>query len=415
MTSSPWPTVAPMQSFIRDQVGPTFDDLRPGKPRVTGTFPVYDHLSALMVDKKVTHPDPMVAQVLASAAGYAYSDVGTVAMMMTRLGLQRSRCRQVSRLVDAMLINATAHIVQSADRRLAVVAFRGTPPLDLITWFLNADVYPEAMASVADAAGDRKPFQVHAGFYRNVRMIRPELIVALLRAHDKQSILGEPADPSLTDLSEPPRPTKENEDATTAARDGIEGSAASGGDHDGPPDDNLEALYITGHSLGGAMAALFATMLLMSDNADYRRIASKLKAVYTFGQPMIGYGEFAEAAGQAFTTAGVPLLRYVYKKDPVPLLPPREVSGAYTHFGQEYRLAGDGTWEPITSSTGMHGLSGLATSLLAYGAGRFPVLRDLPFRYKVEDHFPHHYVSALIPPRHTDEFGDYFPQPTSKP
>ena len=63
----------------------------------------------------------------------------------------------------------------------------------------------------------------------------------------------------------------------------------------------------------------------------------------------------------------------------------------------------------------MHGLSGLTTSLLSYGAGRFPVLRDLPFRYKVEDHFPHHYVSALIPSHSTDEFGDYFPQSATSP
>jgi hypothetical protein len=71
-----------------------------------------------------------------------------------------------------MLINATAHLVQSDDRRLMVVAFRGTPPLDLITWSRNADVYPEAMASVAKGSGGREPFQVHAGFYRNVRTIR---------------------------------------------------------------------------------------------------------------------------------------------------------------------------------------------------------------------------------------------------
>jgi len=399
MTPSLWPTDAPVQSFVRDQVGPSYDDLRPGKPSTSTTFPVYHQLSALLADKKVTHPDPMVAQVLATAAGYAYSDVGTVAMMMTRLGLERSRCRQVSRLVDAMLINATAHLVQSEDRRVVVVAFRGTPPLDLITWFLNADVYPEAMASAATTSGDSEPFQVHAGFYRNVRTIRPELVAALLRAHDKKTILGEPADPSLTNLSGPP-PQSE----------GVEESRALDDDPPRKPGDKLEALYVTGHSLGGAMAAMFAAMLLMSDNDDYRTIASKLKAVYTFGQPMIGFEQFAAAAGGAFDAAGVPLLRYVYKKDPVPLLPPREVFGDYAHFGQEYRLAA-GAWAPTVSSTSMHGLSGLATSLLSYGAWRFPVLRDFPFRYKVEDHFPHHYVSALIPPGRTDEFGDYFPQP----
>jgi len=412
MTSSPWPADAPLQSFVRDQIGPSYSDLRPGKPPVTATYPVYHQLSALLTDKEVSHPDPTVAHVLATAAGYAYSDVGTMAMIMTRLGLERAACRQVSRLVDAMLINATAHLVQSEDRRVAVVAFRGTPPLDLITWFLNADVYPEAMASVANASGDREPFQVHAGFYRNVRMIRAELIAALLRACDRESILGETADPSLTLLSAANGPAAGREDAE--ATKGLKRSTAVGGDPRGTPGEELEALYLTGHSLGGAMAAMFAAMVLMSDNEDYRRIASKLKAVYTFGQPMIGFNEFAQAAGHAFDAAGVPLLRYVYKKDPVPLLPPGTV-GKYVHFGQEYRLAADDTWEPTESSTRMPALVGVATSLLSFGAGRIPGLRDLPFRYKVEDHFPHHYVSALIPPGGTDEFGDYFPQAASSP
>jgi len=232
-------------------------------------------------------------------------------------------------------------------------------------------------------------------------MIRPELIAALLRACDKLSILGAPEDPSLTDLTEPPPQSR-----------AVETNGALGDRLHREPYAGLEALYVTGHSLGGAMAAMFAAMLLMSDNDDYRRIASRLKAVYTFGQPMIGLDAFAKTAGRTFHEAGVPLLRYVYKKDPVPLLPPGSV-GKYVHFGQEFRLAGDGTWGAAASSKPMPALVGVATSLLSYGAGRFPVLRDLPFRYKVEDHFPHHYVSALIPSGGADEFGDYFPQPAN--
>ena len=209
-----------------------------------------------------------------------------------------------------------------------------------------------------------------------------------------ESILGEPQDPSLRLLSE-----------ADPVAESVRRAPEKGPAHE------VEALYVTGHSLGGAMASMFAAMLLMSDNDDYRRIASKLKGVYTFGQPMIGFKAFADAAGRAFEDADVPLLRYVYKKDPVPSLPP-DTLGKYVHFGQEYRLDKSETWVPSADSEAMQKVAGVVTALLSYGAGRVPVVRDLPFRYKLEDHFPHHYVSAAIPPGGTDEFGDYFPQPT---
>lgn len=380
----------PVRSFVSDQVGPSFEDLRPAKPATTSTFPVHADLAALLARDGLAHPDPVAAQVLSTAAGYAYSDAGTVAMMMTRMGLERSACREVSRSVDAMLINASAHLVQSQDGRVVVLAFRGTPPLDLISWFLDADVYPETMVAAATSSGEVEPYEVHAGFYRNVRVIRHEIIYALLRALDGRPVIGDTTDPSLSHLPA---------DGAAAARVG------------GPDAEErapLEALYVTGHSLGGAMAVIFASMLLMSDNEDYRRLADRLRAVYTFGQPMVGGPEFAAAAQRTFAERDVPLLRYVYQKDPVPLLPPKAV-GDYAHLGQELRLADDGEWVPSASSVPMPYVAGLVTSFLSFGLAKLAPLRDAPFRYKIEDHFPHHYVSALVPRGGTDEFGDYYP------
>ncbi len=89
MFSASWSTDSPLQSFIRDQRGPAYQDLRPGKSDVTATFPVYQDLEQILADPSLDHPDSRVAQVMATASGYAYSDVGTMAMMMTRLGLPR--------------------------------------------------------------------------------------------------------------------------------------------------------------------------------------------------------------------------------------------------------------------------------------------------------------------------------------
>lgn len=381
MYSSAWP-LGPTEGVLRDQIGPSFRELRPGKPATTSTFPAYPDLAGLLAKRHQTHPDPSVAQVLATSAGYAYSDAGTLAMMMTRLGLEGSFCRQISRSVDAMLINSTAHVVQSRDGRVVVVAFRGTPPLDLISWFLDADVYPERVAA---APGERRgrDSTVHAGFYRNVRMTRHEVVHALLRALRGESVLGDPTDPSLRHV---------------AAAEPLDELAR---DEQRQP---LEALYLTGHSLGGAMAALFASMLVSSEHSDYQSLAHRLEAVYTFGQPMVGSPAFAEAAGQDLERAGVPLLRFVYRKDPVPLLPPRTL-GHFAHFGQEYRYEHE--WSATESSSAMPWATGLVTSLVSAGLTRFPPLRNAPFRYKIEDHLPHHYVSALIPEGHIDEFGDY--------
>ncbi|HHT9138644.1 MAG TPA: lipase family protein [Candidatus Wunengus sp. YC60] len=64
------------------------------------------------------------------------------------------------------------------------------------------------------------------------------------------------------------------------------------------------ALYVTGHSLGGALA-LIATRALNSDN---------LAACYTFGGPKVGNTEFADVIKP-------PIYRAVNALDPVPCLP----------------------------------------------------------------------------------------------
>lgn len=353
--------VAPA-GVVRDRTGPSFEDLRPGKPTHTDTFPVYPDLADLLV---APDPDPRLGpapHVLATCAGYAYSDIDTVAMMMTRLGLERAHCRQITRSVDAMLINSTAHLVQSHDGRVAVLCYRGTPPLDLVSWFLDADVYPER---IRVSGAEESAFDVHAGFYRNVRITRHEVVRSLEHALEGRSVTGE---------HETLRP--------------------------------LEALYITGHSLGGAMAALMAPMLLMSQSPLYRRIAATLKGVHTYGAPMVGSPEFAEAAQEALDRAGVPLLRFSYRDDPVPRLPPKDV-GAYAHFGAEYHFDDGWPLEPSRSSGQLHTVLGLASSFLPFGLAKFVPLRGLRWPQNIEHHLPHHYVSSMVPPGRPDEFGDF--------
>jgi hypothetical protein len=69
-------------------------------------------------------------------------------------------------------------------------------------------------------------------------------------------------------------------------------------------------LWVTGHSLGGALALLAAWLFL--------RRTVPVHQVYTFGAPMVGNKDVADAFNREY--AGK-VFRYVNPPDPVPLLP----------------------------------------------------------------------------------------------
>ena len=86
--------------------------------------------------------------------------------------------------------------------------------------------------------------------------------------------------------------------------------------------------YLTGHSLGGAVAALLAVYLIEDGH--------KVVQVVTFGQP-----KFTTAAGVA-KLGSLPITRVVDENDIVPMLPPFTLGnrqfGVYEHVGPELIL-----------------------------------------------------------------------------
>ena len=322
-------------------------------------FPVYEHLvDDLLAAHTPAAParDASVAHVLGACAGYAYSDIETVAMIMARLGLESNGCARVAQTVDAMFIFSTAYLVQSRCGRIVILCYRGTEPSTLLNWIGNADVGSDSLSVGRD---DAKLPRVHAGFHRNMRATRWAVLDELQLALQGRSL----ADPQEK-LSH-----------------------------------SLEALYVTGHSLGGAMAVLFA-LSLDGDGAD-RAVAERLRAVYTFGQPMVMGGPLSPHAAKL----GQRLFRHVRLRDPVPALPPA-TWGKLAHFGHEYRYA-DGRWEPATVPTSqLAGIKELPGSLLAFFA---PEKRRASLRYTVTEHGPHYYIAALRPQGRMTEFGDEAP------
>jgi hypothetical protein len=100
-------------------------------------------------------------------------------------------------------------------------------------------------------------------------------------------------------------------------------------------------LWITGHSLGGALALLSAWL--------FKRRFVPVHEVCTFGAPMIGNREACQAFDREFAGR---IFRYVNGRDPVPKLPTFSlVANEFLHVNQERLLGGD----PMTGIAEMVG------------------------------------------------------------
>ncbi|HTP28311.1 MAG TPA: lipase family protein [Anaeromyxobacteraceae bacterium] len=297
--------------------------------------------------------DGILAHVLATCAGYAYADLDTVATMMSRVGFDAEACVRVSRTVDAMFIYSTAFLLQSRCGRVVILCYRGTETMNLGNWLGDAGV-----ESALLCAGEGfPPLRVHAGFNLNMRATWWTVIEELRRALRGGSLLH------------PDRPVEHR----------------------------LEALYVAGHSLGGAMALLFA--LAVAGSAEHQNIASTLRAVYTYGQPMAA----CEPLPRWTDEVARKLVRHVIPRDPVPALPPAGW-GSYLHIGQEFRLEEEGWRRAELPVTQLASAREIARSIVgALG----PEKRRRSSRYSAAKHLPQRYLAALRPLGTITELGDW--------
>jgi triacylglycerol lipase len=137
---------------------------------------------------------------------------------------------------------------------IVIVAFRGTEPINADDWLSNVNYHQLPFKGV--------PGRLHGGFAKDM--------------HEKQIVV--PMLDALTELN-----------AGKKTR-----------------------LFLTGHSLGGALAVLAAALLHFR---EHQRIAG----VYTYGQPRLGDAAFSTAFDQAL---GAVTFRYVNDLDAVPHVPP---------------------------------------------------------------------------------------------
>ena len=89
-------------------------------------------------------------------------------------------------------------------------------------------------------------------------------------------------------------------------------------------------VWVTGHSLGGALATLTAWML--------NRKFISVHQVYTYGAPMVGNAAACEAIDKAFPDQ---FYRYVNTPDPIPKLPTLSlIANDYSHCQKEVPIGG---------------------------------------------------------------------------
>ena len=173
----------------------------------------------------------------------------------------------------------------------AVVAFRGTK--DIRNWMTDFNATPVSFPWLFESGPDVG--DVHAGFGHALRDAWLKVNAAVT------AMLPTPAVAHVNNtISMPPQPT----------------------------------LWLTGHSLGGALAVLTGAVLSMWQLAQMRPVAG----IYTFGQPRIGLYKFCGNYDQVLRPK---TFRFVNKADLVPRVPFRGFDyadiGRMIHFDSSGR------------------------------------------------------------------------------
>jgi hypothetical protein len=307
----------------------------------------------------------LAAYTLAVASSWAYSNPANLVEAMDYIGFENRpnphfKTKVASKTVrnGALLVETTTTFLQSG--KVAILCFRGTEPTNILEWLSNMSFEPERFYSSGT---------VHSGFYLSLKPLLPFIQNGL-----EAALKGCFVRPSHT-----MRPGLLTRAACDAPEKGLQ---------------KLEALYITGHSLGAALAALTAAMIFT--NSKYAGIRDKVRGVYTFGQPLIGDKVFCDTCQDLF---GERTFRHVYERDVVPELPPRLYGNFYT-FGHEYVSTPEG-WTRRERTPGQEVrqagtlLGSVIPALLAWYVGKVPFLRSkITLPVSIADHEPVRYIAC---------------------
>lgn len=280
------------------------------------------------------------ALLCAQAAAWSYSKGETLQARLTRLGMKIDLCKAFHVQNSGLFLDAHAFLSADYDSKIAILSFRGTE----VATGTNIDLLAD-MAVDPVAFNESPHWRVHGGFYSNLHSVWHRILVQM------EEILPK-----------------------------------------------IDYLYFTGHSLGGALAVLAAAELYLDQDgkqpASYTALREKFCGLYTFGQPMVGNERFADECEKQF---GHLTYRHVYHKDLIAVLPPK-TSGEFCHFGQEFHVSKENTWERTDHESKQVNtlLLSLPLAGLALLAKHFPWSKRLPTPHSLGDHLPYYYLDVAI-------------------
>ena len=196
---------------------------------------------------------------------------------------------------------------------MVFVAFRGTEALSLQDWATDFDFSYYTIPGLG---------RVHMGFFEALGFGTRKEITTLQQA--KTNIIQRASGTRPDGLLASGLP---NDDQKVFAYDAISKKVAE------LLTLNPRAkLYVTGHSLGGALAALFTAFRLFENNGEDERLG----AVFTFGQPRVGDTAFANYMETVLSQTGHQAqirkyFRVVFRTDVVPRLPRDDAIFQFKH------------------------------------------------------------------------------------
>jgi len=216
-------------------------------------------MTNLEFDASITRYAPQNAFRLGAAANLAYQDADEIEETAESWGFGNFRFFDREE-TEAFLVH---------DDRAIILSFRGTEPTHL------QDLLADAKLLLTDG-----PFgQVHRGFLAALEAVWPQIDAEIRRVKDE-------------------------------ARERVETTGQG----------EVPTLFVTGHSLGAALATLAVAKLRVEDRPVH--------GLYTFGQPRTGDRAFAREFNADFKSQ---TFRHVNNNDVVTRVPPRTFQ--YSHVG----------------------------------------------------------------------------------
>lgn len=145
-----------------------------------------------------------------------------------------------------------------------------------------------------------------------------------------------------------------------------------------------QGLWITGHSLGAALATL-ATAKFLEKPMQIPRLETRVRGLYTYGSPRVGNGDFAKKYNELFRAQ---TFRFVNNRDIVTRVAPRALLG-YDHVGQVYYIDKGGNLKTDPSAWDMF--------LEAVKAGAIPFIVQISGKHvtAIQDHSLDGYIQKI--------------------